>query len=279
MNDIQIFDNPEFGKIRTVRKNNEPWFVGKDIAEALGYKNTKDALINHVDEEDKGILKGSDLRPLENHIPKKAFPVNFVRADIPNRGVTIINESGLYSLILSSKLPTAKKFKHWVTSEVLPAIRKTGGYIPVNPGMSDMEVLARAVLISQKTIGALKEQNRQLETENEAMKPKALFADAYAATKDGILVGAMAKMLRQNGVDIGQKRLFRILREKGYLMKFGTDRNMPTQRSMDRGWFRIKARTITTSDGSSRSTRTVLVTGKGQQYFVNLFLKEEPTLM
>lgn len=132
---------------------------------------------------------------------------------------------------------------------------------------------------AQKTIGVLKEENKKLETANEAMKPKALFADAYASTKDGILVGAMAKMLRQNGIEIGQKRLFRFLRENGYLMKFGTEKNMPTQRSMDRGWFRIKARTITTPDGSSRSTRTVLVTGKGQQYFVNLFLKEEPTLM
>lgn len=262
MNGIQIFKNPEFGNMRAITKDGEPWFVGKDVAEALGYgkgKSLANAVANHVDAEDKGVT--------EMMTPGGA------------QKMTIINESGLYSLILSSKLPTAKKFKHWVTSEVLPAIRKTGGYIPVNPGMSDMEVLARAVLISQKTIGALKEQNRQLETENEAMKPKALFADAYAATKDGILVGAMAKMLRQNGVDIGQKRLFRILREKGYLMKFGTDRNMPTQRSMDRGWFRIKARTITTPDGSNRSTRTVLVTGKGQQYFVNLFLKEEPTLM
>lgn len=262
MNGIQIFKNPEFGNMRAITKDGEPWFVGKDVAEALGYgkgKSLANAVANHVDVEDKGVT--------EMMTPGGA------------QKMTIINESGLYSLILSSKLPTAKKFKHWVTSEVLPAIRKTGGYIPVNPGMSDMEVLARAVLISRKTIGALKEQNRQLETANEEMKPKALFADAYAATKDGILVGAMAKMLRQNGVDIGQKRLFRILREKGYLMKFGTDRNMPTQRSMDRGWFRIKARTITTPDGSNRSTRTVLVTGKGQQYFVNLFLKEEPTLL
>lgn len=259
MNDITVFHSKEFGDMSTITQKGQPWFIGKEVASILGYSNVRDALSKHVDDEDKGVAK----------------------RDTPGgaQKMTIINESGLYSLILSSKLPTAKKFKHWVTSEVLPAIRKTGGYIPVNPGMSDMEVLARAVLISQKTIGALKEQNRQLETENEAMKPKALFADAYAATKDGILVGAMAKMLRQNGVDIGQKRLFRILREKGYLMKFGTDRNMPTQRSMDRGWFRIKARTITTSDGSSRSTRTVLVTGKGQQYFVNLFLKEEPTLL
>lgn len=259
MNDIMTFTNKEFGTMHSIIKNNEPWFMGKDAADALKYTNTPKAIRDHVDGEDKLteriVLSGQ------------------------KREVIFINESGLYSLILSSKLPTAKKFKHWMTSEVLPAIRKTGGYIPVNPGMSDMEVLARAVLISQKTIGVLKEENKKLETENEAMKPKALFADAYAATKDGILVGTMAKMLRQNGVDIGQKRLFRILREKGYLMKFGTEKNMPTQRSMDRGWFRIKARTITTPDGSSWSTRTVLVTGKGQQYFVNLFLKEEPTLM
>lgn len=259
MNDITVFHSKEFGDMSTITQNGQPWFIGKEVALILGYSNARDALSKHVDDEDKGVAK----------------------RDTPGgaQKMTIINESGLYSLILSSKLPTAKKFKHWVTSEVLPAIRKTGGYIPVNPGMSDMEVLARAVLISQKTIGALKEQNRQLETENEAMKPKALFADAYAATKDGILVGAMAKMLRQNGIEIGQNRLFRILREKGYLMKSGEDKNMPTQRSMESGWFRIKARTITTSDGSSRSTRTVLVTGKGQQYFVNLFLKEEPTLL
>lgn len=259
MNDIMTFTNKEFGTMHSIIKNNEPWFMGKDAADALKYTNTPKAIRDHVDGEDKLteriVLSGQ------------------------KREVIFINESGLYSLILSSKLPTAKKFKHWVTSEVLPAIRKTGGYIPVNPGMSDMEVLARAVLISKKTIDVLKEKNKLLETENEAMKPKALFADAYAATKDGILVGAMAKMLRQNGIEIGQKRLFRFLRENGYLMKFGTEKNMPTQRSMDRGWFRIKARTITTPDGSNRSTRTVLVTGKGQQYFVNLFLKEEPTLL
>lgn len=259
MNDITVFHSKEFGDMSTITQKGQPWFIGKEVASILGYSNVRDALSKHVDDEDKGVAK----------------------RDTPGgaQKMTIINESGLYSLILSSKLPTAKKFKHWVTSEVLPAIRKTGGYIPVTPEMSDMEVLARAVLISKKTIDVLKEKNKLLETENEAMKPKALFADAYAATKDGILVGAMAKMLRQNGIEIGQNRLFRILREKGYLMKSGEDKNMPTQRSMESGWFRIKARTITTPDGSSRSTRTVLVTGKGQQYFVNLFLKEEPTLM
>lgn len=253
MNDITVFHSKEFGDMSTITQKGQPWFIGKEVASILGYSNVRDALSKHVDDEDKGVAK----------------------RDTPGgaQKMTIINESGLYSLILSSKLPTAKKFKHWVTSEVLPAIRKTGGYIPVNPGMSDMEVLARAVLISKKTIDVLKEKNKLLETENEAMKPKALFADAYAATKDGILVGAMAKMLRQNGIEIGQNRLFRILREKGYLMKSGEDKNMPTQRSMESGWFRIKARTITTPDGSNRSTRTVLVTGKGQQYFVNRFLK------
>ena len=258
MSNIQIFNNPEFGSIRSVRKNGEPWFVGKDVAEILGYESPRSAVSKKVDAEDRGVSKMATPSGIQE--------------------MTLINESGLYSLILSSKLPTAKKFKHWVTSEVLPAIRKTGGYIPVNQGMSDMEVLARAVLISKKTIDVLKEKNKLLETENEAMKPKALFADAYAATKDGILVGAMEKMLRQNGIEIGQNRLFRILRERGYLMKGGADKNMPTQRSMESGWFRIKARTITTPDGSNRSTRTVLVTGKGQQYFVDLFLKEEPGL-
>ena len=258
MNGITIFHSKEFGDIHTITKNGQPWFIGKEVASILGYTNPLKAIRDHVDEEDKG--------------------VNETFTPGGKQTVTAINESGLYSLILSSKLPGAKRFKHWVTSEVLPAIRKTGGYIPVNPGMSDMEVLARAVLISKKTIDVLKEENRKLETANEAMKPKALFADAYAATKDGILVGAMAKMLRQNGIEIGQNRLFRILRERGYLMKGGEDKNMPTQRSMKSGWFRIKARTITTPDGTNRSTRTVLVTGKGQQYFVNLFLKEEPGL-
>ncbi len=259
MNAIQIFNNPEFGDIRIISKHNEPWFVGNEIAKVLGYSNPRNAVPAHVDEEDR-------LRTQIEYAGQ-------------NREITLINESGLYSLILSSKLPTAKKFKHWVTNEVLPAIRKTGGYIPVNPGMSDMEVLARAVLISQKTIGALKEKNKQLETENEAMKPKALFADAVSASKDGILIGALAKLLRQNGIEIGQNRLFKILRKDGYLMKSGAAYNTPTQKAMEKSLFRVKVRTIANPDGSVRTTSTTLVTGKGQQYFVNLFLKEEPTLL
>lgn len=128
MNELQIFENEEFGEIRTVTINNEPWFVGKDVATALGYKNTKDAIISHVDDEDKTVIQRSEIATLENHIPEDVLPMNFVSAEIPNRGLTTINESGLYALIFGSKLETAKKFKHWVTSEVLPSLRKTGSY-------------------------------------------------------------------------------------------------------------------------------------------------------
>lgn len=128
MTELQIFNSEEFGNIRTVTIDNEPWLSGKDVAKALGYKNTKDAVLTHVDEEDRRIIQRSEIATFENHIPKDVFPVNFVSADIPNRGMTIINESGLYALILGSKLESAKRFKHWVTSEVLPTIRKTGGY-------------------------------------------------------------------------------------------------------------------------------------------------------
>lgn len=262
MNDVTVFHSKEFGEMRTITISGQPWFVGKDVAEALGYvkgKSLANAVANHVDVEDKGVT--------EMMTPGGA------------QKMTIINESGLYSLILSSKLPTAKRFKHWVTSEVLPAIRKTGGYIPVSEGMDDMEILSRAVMISKRTIDLLKEKNKQLETENEAMKPKALFADAVSASKDGILIGALAKLLRQNGIEIGQNRLFKILRKDGYLMKSGTAYNTPTQKAMEKALFRVKVRTIANPDGSVRTTSTTLVTGKGQQYFVNLFLKEEPTLL
>lgn len=131
MNELKIFENKEFGQVRTVIIDGEPWFVGKDVAVALGYKNTKDALLNHVDDEDRRILQRSEIATLENNLPKETFPVEFASADIPNRGLTVINESGVYSLIFGSKLPSAKKFKHWVTSEVLPSIRKTGAYVGI----------------------------------------------------------------------------------------------------------------------------------------------------
>lgn len=243
MNELEIFKSDEFGNIRTVTINNEPWFVGKDIATILGYSNTRKALADHVDEEDKGVTK----------------------CDTPGgvQDLTVINESGLYSLILSSKMPTAKRFKHWVTSEVLPAIRKTGGYQMKMP--EGKELLALAVLEAQKTI---EEQNAQIER----MRPKEIFADAVATSKQSILIGQLAKLICQNGHSIGQNRLFQWMRNNGYLMKSGNNYNMPMQRYVEQGLFEIKERSITNPDGSVKLTRTTKVTGKGQQYFINKFL-------
>lgn len=185
MNEIQFFTNPEFGEIRTVDRNGETWFVGRDIATALGYKNTKDALSIHVDDEDKSILQRSDLATIENHIPKSALPVNFVRGDIPNRGLTIINESGVYALIFSSKLPDAKKFKHWVTSEVLPAIRKHGAYVPTQTDRTSLDIQ----LLNARTMNAnvyLSLIDR-IDTKSETYKPILMAYAANTAAGQNIL--------------------------------------------------------------------------------------------
>lgn len=247
MNRLKIFKNEEFGLVRTLEISGEPWFVGKDIAVVLGYSNTRDALSKHVDSEDKGVAECDTLGGSQE--------------------LTVINESGLYSLILSSKLPNAKAFKKWVTSEVLPSIRKHGLY-------ATDELLDNPDLIIQMA-SKLKEEREArevLEAENDIMKPKALFADAVSASHTSILVGDLAKLLRQNGVDIGANRLFEKLREKGFLMKSGSSKNMPTQASMDRGLFEIKEGSYINSDGVNVVTKTTKVTGKGQVYFVNLFL-------
>lgn len=248
MNNLQIFRNTEFGEVRVVDKDGEPWFVGKDVADILGYKNGSRDINRHVDEEDRQNYQNGTLET--------------------NRGVTIINESGLYSLILSSKLPTAKKFKHWVTQEVLPSIRKHGGYINGQEQMTDEELLSRALLMAQSKI---EEKNKQIQR----MKPKELFADAVSASKSSILVGDLAKLLKQNGYDIGQRRLFEWLRQNGYLIKTGSSRNLPTQKSMELSLFEIKETTVTHADGHITVSKTPKVTGKGQVYFVNKFLKEE----
>lgn len=272
MSNIQIFENPEFGSIRTVEINNEPWFVGKDVAEALGYKNTKDAIGNHVDDFDKRIFQRSENATLENHLPKDVFPVNFVDATIPNRGLTVINESGVYSLVFGSKLPKAKEFKRWVTSEVLPAIRKHGGYL--SPEKIE-EVLSDPDTIIKLATNLKEEQAKRREAEaalNEA-KPKMIFADAVSASEQTILIGDLAKLIKQNGHDIGQKRLFQWMRDNGYLIKRnGADYNSPTQRAMEMGLFRIKESTVVKPDGSTSINKTTKVTGKGQQYFINKFL-------
>ena len=263
MNELKVFQNSEFGTLRGVEIDGESWLVGKDVAERLGYANTKDALSAHVDEDDKRILQKSEIATFENHIPKSALAVDFVWADIPNRGLTIINESGLYSLVLGSKLPNAKKFKRWVTSEVLPAIRKHGGYLTaekVEEALLNPDVLIRLATELKDE----REARRALESKVAKDAPKVMFAQAVEQAENSILVGDLAKLIKQNGTDIGQKRLFERLRAEGYLGTRGENYNMPTQRAMKMQLFRISERTINNPDGSVRLTRTVKVTGKGQ---------------
>lgn len=254
MNELKIFENPAFGKVRVVEQGGEPWFVGKDVAEILGYSDLNKAVAMHVDDDDK-------------KLNDKTSP------SFGQRGTTLINESGLYSLVLSSKLPDAKKFKHWVTAEVLPAIRKTGGYIAGSEKMSDAELMAKAVLVAQATIKERDARIKELESDTQRMKPKEIFADAVSASDQTILIGDLAKLIKQNGHDIGQKRMFEWLRNNGYLIKRqGADYNSPTQKAMELGLFRIKETAVTHSDGHVTVSKTVKVTGKGQAYFVNKLL-------
>lgn len=263
MNELKVFSNEQFGSIRGVEIEGESWLVGKDVAERLGYANTKDAIQSHVDEEDKRILQRSEIATIENHIPKSALPVDFVWGDIPNRGLTIINESGFYSLVLGSKLPNAKQFKHWVTSEVLPAIRKHGGYLSAEK--VEEALLNPDVLIHLATqLKEEREQRRALAEQIQRDKPFTEFGSAIAASSDAILVGEFAKLARNNGVVIGQNRLFRWLRENGYLM----DDNKPYQKYVDQGLFVMRESSITTIKGNMVRT-TTLITGKGQMVLMN----------
>lgn len=253
MTDLQIFNSPEFGAIRTIEKDGEPWFVGKDVAAALGYERPTKAILDHVDDEDK------DEVPIQDSIGR-------------SQNTPIINESGLYSLVLSSKLPTAKKFKRWITSEVIPSIRKHGAYM--TPDKLEEVLLKPDTLIQlAQNLKAEQEKRRALEAKVETDKPKVLFAESVEAAKTSILIGELAKLLKQNGINIGQNRLFQWLRQNGYLIRRqGSDYNMPTQRAMEMGLFEIKETTITHSDGHTHVSKTPKVTGKGQVYFVNLFV-------
>lgn len=244
MNELQLF-NFENHEVRSLLINSEPWFIGKDVAETLGYTDTNQAIRKHVDDEDK----------LSRRFDGSG----------QGREMVIINESGLYCLVLSSKLPSAKKFKRWVTSEVLPALRKTGQYQVKE--LSGQELMAKALIEAQSFLAAKDKQIQE-------MKPKVVFADAVATSHTSILVGELAKILKQNGIDMGQKRLFAWLREKGYLIKRqGTDYNMPTQKAMDLGLFEIKEGSYVNGSGVNITTKTPKVTGKGQQYFINKFLQ------
>jgi anti-repressor protein len=254
MNELQIFNNPEFGEIRAMEIDGEPWFVGKDVAAALGYSDAFGALKKHIDEDDKLVCQ--------------------IDSAGQKRDATLINRSGVYSLILSSKLPNAKKFKHWVTAEVLPTIEKHGAYM--TPDTLDKMIASPEFGI--RLLTALKEEqnkNRHLAAQAEADKPKVLFADSVAASHTSILIFDLAKILKQNGVDIGGNRLFDWMRKNGYLVRRkGSDYNMPTQRSMEMGLFEVKETSVSHSDGHISVNKTPKVTGKGQQYFINAFLSK-----
>ena len=254
MNNLSIFENPAFGQVRTTTINNEPWFVGKDVATALGYSNASKAVMMHVDDDDKRFEMMNVSDSQNGNLVKTA----------------LINESGLYSLILSSKLPTAKDFKRWVTSAVLPSIRKHGAYMTpatIEKVLSDPDTIIKLATQLKDEQAA----RRKLEGKVEQDRPKVLFADAVSASKNSILIGELAKILRQNGVLTGQKRLFQRLRNDGYLMKSGESYNLPTQRAMEMGLFEIKKNSITHSDGHVTVTKTTKVTGKGQIYFINRY--------
>ncbi|NFQ36271.1 BRO family protein [Clostridium sporogenes] len=243
MNNLQIFKNHEFGSIRTLQNEKGNWLVGKDIAESLGYKNTRDALNKHVDEEDKADVAIHD--------------------GSQNRNMVLINESGLYSLVLSSKLPTAKKFKRWVTSEVLPQIRQTGGYIPTNKDETEEDILAKAILIAQKTI---ENKNKIIEEQ----KPLVSFANKVATSQNSLLVREVAKLASKQGLNIGEKRLWNKLREWGLIFKNSRE---PKQYGIDRGYFEVVEGTKESSKGTF-IYQTTRVTGKGQVYIISKLQKE-----
>lgn len=254
-NTVKIFSSKEFGEVRTVTIDNEPWFVGKDVAAALGYERATKAIQDHVNEEDK------DEIPIQDSIGRM-------------QKTPIINESGLYALIFGSKLESAKRFKHWVTSEILPSIRKHGGYIAGQESMTDDELLEKAILVAQRKIAERDKIIAQKQERIEQMKPKEVFADSVSASRQSILIGDLAKLICQNGHSIGQKRMFQWMRDNGYLMKTGSSYNMPIQRYVEQGLFEVKESTVNNPDGSVRLTRTTKVTGKGQIYFINKFLNK-----
>ena len=252
MNELQTFTSAAFGSVRIIDKAGQPWFVGKDVAVALGYSNPQKAIREHVRDAHKG--------------------VNEMDTPGGKQQLAIIDEAGFYSLVMRAKTEKAEAFQEWVTGEVLPAIRKTGGYIAGSENMTDAEIMAKAVLVAQSTIQQRDQRIKELESDVAAAKPKVLFADAVSASDSTILIGDLAKILKQNGHPIGQKRLFSWMREQGYLIKrAGADYNSPTQRAMELGLFKIKETAISHSDGHVSVSKTTKVTGKGQQYFINKF--------
>lgn len=252
MSELQIFSSEEFGEIRTVEINGKPYFAGSDVASALGYAIPHKAVQTHC----KGVLKWN--------IPTKSG----------NQDVLFIPEGDVYRLIMRSKLPAAEKFESWVMDEVIPSIRKNGGYIAGQENLSDDELLAKALMVAQNKIAERDRIIAEKQEHIEKMRPKEIFADAVSSSHTSILIGDLAKLICQNGYQIGQKRLFEWMRNNGYLVKFGASKNMPMQRYIEQGLFEVKESNVQNPDGSVRITKTTKVTGKGQVYFVNKFIGE-----
>lgn len=256
MNELQIFENTEFGEVRVVEHEGQPWFVAKDVLKALGYAEdyNPSRALQAVPEEWKGV------QPI--HTPGGM------------QEMLTLSESGLYFFLARSDKPKALPFQKWLAGDVVPSIRKTGGYMLAKADDTPESIMARAVLVAKETIERLKNRTAELEDDVQRMKPKKLFADSVSASESSILVGQLAALLKQNGVNIGQNRLFERLRNDGFLIKFGERRNCPTQRALEMGLFELKERTVNNPDGSVRITLTTKVTGKGQVYFVNRYIGE-----
>ena len=249
MNDVTIFRKDEFGAVRAVTLEGEPWFVAADVCRALGLGNSSD-VIKRLDEDERTLVS---IEGASNGLP-----------------VNAVNEPGLYALILGSRKPEAKAFKRWITHEVIPEIRKTGGYIAGQEMMDDDQLLANALMVAQRKIA---ERNKQLEAANEKIKadaPKVLFAETVEKAETCISIGTLAKILNQAGLDIGERRLFERLRNDKWLNSKGRNWNVPSQKSMDMGLMRVHESTISRSSGI-QIKKTPLITGKGQRFFIDLY--------
>lgn len=259
MTDLKIFKNDQFGEIRTVEENGTVLFCGSDIAGVLGYSNTRDAINRHCKPE--GVVKRDGVSQTTNQYgvtTEQTVEMKF------------INEGNVYRLITHSKLPAAEQFEHWVFDEVFPSIRKHGLYA-VDELLADPDFAIKAFTAFKEE----REKCKALKLKIKEDAPKVLFANAVDAAQNSILIGDLAKMLRQNGVQTGQKRLFELLRNEGYLMKQGTSHNMPTQKAMELGLFEVKERTVKSPNGATMVACTTMVTGHGQTYFINKFLSGE----
>lgn len=247
MNNLMNFQNEIFGEIRAINKDNEVWFVGKDIAEKLGYVRPDHAIGKYVDDDDKLMYQ--------------------IDTSGQNRKMLIINESGLYSLVLSSKLPGAKAFKKWITSEVLPQIRKTGGYIPVTEEDDAETLMAKALMVAQKTLA---KKDELLKAKDKELNEKNRFIGQISASENSLLVREVAKVASKNGITIGEKRLWNKLREWGLIFKNTTE---PKQTGIDKGYFEVVEGSRESSKGVF-TYKTTRVTGKGQVYIIERLLKE-----